>query len=191
MKISRTVVNVVASAVLVPGLSWALLGCNDASQLAPTAPQLTVNRSESAAPVSTTEFTGFINFCVSYPPSTFNLTPGGTLHFTPSNQNRWVTGNPLIDGVEQNAVVANIDLKNGQGVANLDVSLKPDAVNGTWEIRQHLSIPEFVSTGVGHGTGDLRGLTIEFTTNPAGGTSSCNPDMPRGAVQGTILSPAS
>jgi hypothetical protein len=190
MECSRTVVNGVVSAVLVTTLSWVVVGCRDSSPLAPTAPQAVLRASVAASPASSTEFDGFINFCVSDDPSRFKITPGGTIHFGVSNENRWVTGNPLIDGIEHNTGAANINLNNGQVVVHLELSLKPDAVNGTWEIEQQVRPPEG-STGVGHGTGDLQGMTIKFTTEPAGGTSVCNPDMPKAPVHGVILSPAS
>jgi hypothetical protein len=171
-----------------------LVACRD-DPTAPTLARLTkspaLRTSVAAAPASSTEFDGFVNFCVSDDPTRFKITSGGTLHFATSNENRWVTGNPLIDGVEHNTVAANINLKNGQGVVHLDLSLKPDAVNGTWEIKQQLSLPEGVSSGVGHGTGDLQGMTIKFTSSPPAGTSVCNPDQPKAGVHGVILSPAS
>jgi hypothetical protein len=170
-----------------------LVACRDA----PTAPnlaQLTASQalraSAAAARASSTEFDGFVNTCSSTDPSRFKATPGGTVHFTASNTNMWVTGNPLIDGVEHNTVKVNINNK-GQGVVQLDASLKPDAVNGTWEIQWHLSLPGFVGSGVGHGTGDLQGMTIKFTFDLAAGPSDCNPDGPKGHVNGVILSPAS
>jgi hypothetical protein len=164
----------------------------------PTAPnpgRLTASRalmrSVPAAPAANTEFDGFINFCQAGDPTGFRVTPGGTVHFGVSNENRWVTGNPLIDGVEHNTGRAIIN-PHGQLIANLDNSLKPDAVNGTWEIEQHLRVGDGVSTGVGHGTGDLLGMTIKFTTDPiAGRESVCNPDALSARVYGVILSPAS
>jgi hypothetical protein len=102
----------------------------------------------------------------------------------------WVTGNGLIDGIEQNTGHGVID-PHGL-VVNLDLSLKPDAVNGTWEIRQQFRVPDGTTTGVGHGTGDLQGLTIKFTTEPIiDSPSACNPDMPKAAVHGAVISPAS
>ena len=170
-----------------------LVACRDN----PTAPDLArltgpraLTASVAAGTASSTEFDGFDNNCFSADLTKFNATPGGTVHFRVSNENRWVTGNPLIDGVETNTGAANIN-STGQGVVHLTSSLKPDAVNGTWEIQTHLSLPDFIGFGVGHGTGDLQGMTIKFTTEPGGGTSVCNPDMPRGAVHGVILSPAS
>jgi hypothetical protein len=156
-----------------------------------TAPQGSLRASvEAAVAASSTEFDGFDNNCSSADLTKFNATPGGTLHFRVSNENRWVTGNSLIDGVERNTGAANFD-NAGQGVVHLYSSLKPDAVNGTWEIVTQLSLPDFVGSGVGHGTGDLQGMTIKFTFDLAAGPSDCNPDGPKGHVHGVILSPAS
>jgi hypothetical protein len=187
---ARTVVNVAVSALLATALSWVLVGCRDSSPLSPTAPQVAL-RAAVAAASSSTEFDGFINFCHAGDPSGFRVTPGGTVHFGVSNENRWVTGNPLIDGVEHNTGDANIN-PDGQVVVRLKNSLKPGAVNGTWEIIQQVRVPDGVSTGVGHGTGDLQGMTIKFTTDPTFvPTSVCNPDMLKAGVHGVILSPAS
>jgi hypothetical protein len=189
MKANRTVINGVVRAVLVTALSWVLAGCRDSSALNPTAPRA-LRASVEAEAASTTEFDGFDNNCSSADLTKFNATPGGTLHFRVSNENRWVTGNSLIDGVESNTGAANFN-NTGQGVVRLDSSLKPDAVNGTWEIQTQLSLPDFVGSGVGHGTGDLQGMTIKFTFDLAAGPSDCNPDGPKGHVHGVILSPAS
>src|SRR4029077_17187707 len=105
-------------------------------------------------------------------------------------ENRWVTGNSLIDGVERNTGAANFN-NTGQGVVHLTSSLKPDAVNGSWEIQTQLSLPDFVGSGVGHGTGELQGMTIKYTFDLAAGPSVCMPDGPKGHVHGVILSPAS
>ena len=161
----------------------------------PTAPNLArlaapeALRASVAARASSTEFDGFINFCHAGDPTRFKITPGGTVHFDVSNENRWVTGNPLIDGVEHNTGSASVN-PHGQVVVSLHNSLKPDAVNGTWEIVQQLRIGDGVSTGVGHGTGELQGMIIKFTTDPPVPTSVCNADMPKAPVHG-VLSPAS
>lgn len=152
--------------------------------------------SAAATPAMRTEFEGFVNFCESASPDKLIVTPGGTLHLHGvGNRNQWVTGNSLIDGFEENAVLLNLNLKNGTGTAQLDVTLEPDAVNGTWEIRQTVKVVDFApagSKGVGHGTGELQGMTIKFTTlPPAGGASLCNPEMGRGAVHGVVIAPAS
>jgi hypothetical protein len=170
-----------------------LVGCRDeptAANLArPTAGQ-TLRADVAAAAASSTEFDGFDNNCFSAELTKFNATPGGTVHFRVSNENRWVTGNSLIDGIESNTGAANFN-NTGQGVVHLDSSLKPDAVNGTWEIQTHLSLPDFVGSGVGHGTGDLQGMTIKFTFELAAGPSDCNSEGPKGHLHGVILSPAS
>jgi hypothetical protein len=190
MKANRTVVNSVASAVLITALSWVLAGCRDSSPLPPTAPPVALRASVAAERASSTEFDGFDNACVAGDLTKFNATPGGTLHFRVSNENRWATGNSLIDGVETNTGAANFN-NSGQGLVHLTSSLKPDAVDGTWEIQTHLSLPDFVGGGVGHGTGDLQGMTIKYTFDLAVGPSDCNPDGPKGHVHGIILSPAS
>jgi hypothetical protein len=193
MKSSRRLVNGVANAVLLAAAMTITVGCRDSLPTSPKAMN-TVTTSRAVQAASTTEFNGFIDHCASAPPTNFRITPGGTLHFVAANENQWVTGNPLVDGVEENTVLANINLKQGTGNVHLDLSLKPDAVNGTWEIRQTVSIVDGSpagSSGVGHGTGHLQGMTIKFTTEPGvAGDNICNPDMPVSPVQGEILSPA-
>jgi hypothetical protein len=189
MKVSRAAVNGVVNGVLVTALSWMLLGCSDSSPLTSTAPQPGVRASVTTATASSTEFNGFINFCHASDFSYFTAA-GRTVHFGVSNENRWVAGNPLIDGTELNTGRAIID-PHGL-VVNLDNSLKPDAVNGTWEIKQQFRIPDGTTSGVGHGTGDLQGMTLKFTTDPiAGAVSDCNPNDFKAGVHGVILSPAS
>ena len=95
----------------------------------PTAPGA-LRASVAAAAASSTEFDGFINFCHNAGLIGFRATPGGTVHFGVANENRWVTGNPLIDGLEHNTGDANIN-PYGQVVVRLQNSLKPDAVNGS------------------------------------------------------------
>jgi hypothetical protein len=187
-RVSRPVAGtLMAAAMIITG------GCRDTL---PTSPKgmNAVTPSLAVQSASTTEFNGFVDFCASEPQTNFKITPGGTLHFLGANENRWVTGNPLIDGVEQNTVLANINLKQGTGNVHLDLSLKPDAVDGTWEIRQTVNIRDGApagSSGVGHGTGDLQGMTIKFTTEPGvAGDNICNADMPVAPLQGEILSPA-
>ena len=174
-------------------ISLLLVACRN-EPTAPNAARLTASQplraSVAVSAASRMEFDGFNNNCSSTDPSRFNATPSGNVHFTASNENRWVTGNSLIDGVERNTVIANIN-KTGEGVVQLNSSLKPDAVNGTWQIQWHLSLPDFVGSGVGHGTGELQGMTIKFDFDPAAGPSTCNSNGPQGHVHGFILSPAS
>ena len=78
-------------------------------------------------------------------------------------------------------------------VAALDVTLAPFAFDGTWEIRQINQLRQnglFVSKGVGHGTGELRGMTINFTTGQfVFGLNPCSP-FPSAEVQGVLRGPA-
>lgn len=164
---------------LVPALAFtaviALLGaCKDT----PTRPASSIEKASAraaAAASSDVAFDGFICFGPGSPGS-IGVTPGGTTHVRDfSNTNQWVTGNALIDGMEHNTVSANIN-RTGSGVAHLDVSLQPNGINGTWEIRQTLRIEGGVPTGSagrGHGTGDLRGMTIQFTTGAAAPRTGC------------------
>jgi|SRR4051812_2617355 hypothetical protein len=169
-------------------LSWMVAGCSDSAPLKPVAPEVAFRSSAVVAPASSTQFDGFINFCEPGPVTDFKES-GTTIHFRVSNLNKWVTGNPLIDGYETNTGRAVID-PHGL-VVNLGNSIKPDAVNGTWEIKQQFRIPDGTTSGVGRGTGDLLGMTMKFTTEPIiPSPSDCNPNEFKGAVHGVILSPA-
>ncbi len=148
----------------------------------------------SAAAATRTEFEGFINFCESFAPDGVKITPGGTLHVQGArNRNEWVTGNPLVDGSEENVVDVNIN-RTGNGHAHLAVTVRPDAVDGTWEIRQTVEVIGGVpglGRGVGHGTGELHGMTIKFTAGATPvGQSVCNPANPTVELRGIIISPA-
>lgn len=142
-----------------------------------------------------TEFQGFICLGTSAGGKEW-INPGGVYHFrNGENVNRWVTGNPLIDGAENNVADMNLNLKNGTGTIHLDLSVKPDAVSGTWEIRQTVQFRDFEPisvSGVGHGTGELQGLTLKFTgEGPAPIPEACGPDGGFGpAIQGVILGSA-
>lgn len=141
-----------------------------------------------------TDFSGFIHFCAGGPPDKAFETPGGaTFHLRgASNQNVWETGNPLIDGAEMNVV--NINFNPGGGNVHLDATVFPDAVMGTWEIAQTLKINAdgtSSSHGVGHGTGELHGMTIQFSTGEPvdTGANPCAP-LPSAPISGTIRVPA-
>lgn len=148
----------------------------------------------AVTPATRTQFEGFVNFCESTAPDGIRITPGGTLHVNGArNRNLWVTGNPLIDGFEENVVDVHLNLDTGNGVVHLAVTLSPDAVDGTWEIRTQLTLRGGASiggSGVGHGTGELQGMTIKFTIAPESGVSACNPDFGGAELRGVIISPA-
>lgn len=137
-----------------------------------------------------TEFAGFIHFCSGGPPDKFFVTPNGeTVHVRgASNQNVWETGNPLIDGAETNQ--ANININPSGGNVQLDVTVYPDGVLGTWEISQTLHPDDtgtLVGKGVGHGTGELHGMTIKFTAGAIvlTGANPCGP-FPSAPISGEI-----
>jgi len=165
----------------------------------PTSPMTTVSgraASSVATLVPRIEFQGFICFGVTTVQGNEWISHGGVYHFrNGENLNRWVTGNPLVDGVEHNVADENLNLKNGTGTIHLDLSVKPDAVDGTWEIRQTVQFRDFevVDTrGVGHGTGELHGLTLKFTAEGAAPIpGACGTEGGFGpAIQGVILGPA-
>ena len=147
----------------------------------------------AVTPATRTEFEGFIHFCSSGPPDKVIVTPGGkTLHLRGiSNSNEWVTGNPLIDGAESNS--PNVNFNPTSGAVHLDVTLYPDGVMGTWEIAQTLNFRgngTFSSHGVGHGTGELHGMTIKFNTTPAVLVDNPCSDLDSAPLSGVIVSPA-
>jgi len=157
---------------------------------------LVIGASAAGAPATRTLFEGFIHFCGGGPDEVFFVTPGGTVHFKGGmNFNYWETGNTFIDGPESNISHGNFNPTSG--VVNLDVTLEPYAHSGTWEISQILNFRgngSFSGHGVGHGTGDLHGMTIKFTTedpvffDPA--DKPCFTDIPVSApVSGVIISP--
>ena len=170
-------------------LSVALIGCAD-SPAGPGAVKPPLRPSLTTASARSTEFSGLISFCVNAEIVKFKESPDGTVHFRGvGNRNQWVTGNRLIDGFETNDVRATID-KNGNGVAHIDGFLKPDAVKGKWEMKYTVSITggvPAIAHGVGHGTRDLKGMTIEFASGPAMAVDNvCNPEMGGARVHGVI-----
>jgi hypothetical protein len=180
-----------SSALLSVTLSLGIIcGCAEQYQ-DPTGLRPTAATHDVVAAVATrTTFAGFICFGPGSGGET-TITPGDILHTRDRNNvNYWVTGNPLIDGVEHNVVNANIDVDTGHGSIALDLSVKPDAVNGTWEIREHVLRPSGAAHGVGHGTGELQGMTIEFDGAPGPISSGCDSGF-GSHIQGTISSPAS
>jgi hypothetical protein len=138
-------------------------------------------------------FNGYLHFCGSTAPEKVIQTPGGTLHIRgATNENRWDTGNPLIDGQETNTVIVNFSHVTGKVRAQM--TLLPDAYPGSsWEITQTLhfrpdgSVP---GKGVGHGTGALRGMTIKFNAGDlVFGHNTCSTE-PSALLTGVILAPA-
>jgi hypothetical protein len=151
----------------------------------PTSPTTGSHSSESLPSLSVaaarTEFGGFIHPCGGAVTDE-TVTPGDVLHQLAANRNEWVTGEPLIDGVESNVVRININLKSGGGIANVRSTITPEGVEGTWELRYQVKViggGPATARGVGHGTGELRGMTLKFTAGLAEpGQNSCNAEIP-------------
>lgn len=181
--------TILASFVLPLG---AVLACGD-ELTSPTRKEQAVELAAVAA--SRTELTGLLHPCGG-PPGEERTTRGGTLHIRDAgNRNQWVTGHPLVDGFEVNVTDLHINLKTGDGIAHANSTLTPAAVNGTWEIRYHVEVEDFFpgnAHGVGHGTGDLHGMTLKFSAPPpAVGANVCNPEIPIVVpIRLVIISPA-
>lgn len=148
----------------------------------------------AAAP--TIAFEGVFYPCSGGDPSS-EWVSGNVLHFRgATNHNLWVTGEPLLDGFADNVVDADINLKTGAGVAHARESLRPAAVEGTWEITVTVFVDAtgLTAHGEGYGTGELQGLTIELQ-NPgivelSPGTNPCS-DVPEAVlIEGEIRSPS-
>lgn len=175
-----------------------LAACDATPTAAPAAGPLDVLdvSARSTAAADRVEFEGFIHFCESDPFEDIRLTPGGTLHLREGiNRNRWITDSPLVTGEETNVVSGNINFHNPEaGVGQLEITIAPDGVDGTWEARAHLHDPgpEGVLRGVGHGTGDLLGKSIEFSTPPgvAQVENVCSDVFDVKSVSGVVVSTA-
>lgn len=159
-----------------------LASCQDSptAATAPDSPPL------NKTPASSMPFAGFMYNC-SGTESDLWVTPGGVAHFEgATNTNEWVTGNSLIDGIEENLELGGIANPNGTVTVLWEATITPDAVNGTWETSTyHLTLNANGARGakgVAHGTGDLAGMTIRFTIVPdftmQPPETACNPDFP-------------
>lgn len=121
---------------------------------------------------------------------------GNVYHFRDSeNDNLWVTGNPLIDGPEVNFVNGDINLTTGTGRAHPRSTIYPVAVDGTWQLEITVFVGEsgLTGRGVGHGTGELAGMTISFT-NPGDvaidpSENPCSGVPAAVLIEGEILAP--
>jgi hypothetical protein len=117
-------------------------------------------RLDATAAPTRTSFRGYIYFCSAFGPDQFWVTPGGTSHIRKfGNVNQWVVGNPLIDGID----MAELDGNNF--IAHGPSTLVPSdpGVDGTWKTENHVDLRGPVTNhGTGHGTGDLRGMSMQF-----------------------------
>lgn len=80
--------------------------------------------------------------------------------------NLWITDNELLNGVEENHVVATFEPgpPPPTGTIEIDGTTVVDAVEGAWRFRQIIFVTpeEDRGYGFGIGTGDLRGKLILF-----------------------------
>jgi hypothetical protein len=151
--------------------------------------------SSSVTSATRTKFDGFIHFCEITPPDDIRVTPGNTVHITGAkNRNLFDTGNPLVDGFLENVVDVNNNLNNLTGSVHITAILSPFAVDGTWEIQATNQLIRGVLIGVravGHGTGELQGMTIKY--NGIGqeiGVNTCNPNNDSAIIEGVIIASA-
>lgn len=147
-------------------------------------------------------FDGHIYFCAPLmPPVSEEPLPGDKAIVTFVNiGNLWVTGNELVDGVEENEVRALVDTSTIPPtpiLTRINLQLEPYAFDGRWYMRQLITPgPEGDSgRGFGFGIGDLRGKFAWFTTGafefpfadfPAE-ESPCGPTV-RVALHGKVIS---
>ena len=150
----------------------------------PTSPAAGSRTSDPLPPVSAaarTEFEGFIHPCGGALTEE-RVTPGGVVHQLATNRNEWVTGVPLLDGVETNVVRIIVNSKTGRGIANVTSTITPEGVEGAWKLKYQVKVIDggpATARGVGHGTGELRGMTLKFTADLAEpGQNSCNAEIP-------------
>ena len=118
---------------------------------------------------SSSRFDGHIVFCA--PPSdpvNVEVLPDGTqiLEFV-NIGNIWLTGNWLVDGVEENHVTATTSPDSP--ITRIDINAKTnvEAVEGGWRIWQHILVSPEGDTGWGFGIGkgDLRGRLLVFRSS--------------------------
>lgn len=180
--------------------SIAMVGLIAACQDAPTAVSTLEGPLLRATPASSIPFSGYMYSC-DFAFGDEWVTPGGVFHFDGSTAiNEWVTGNPLIDGIEQNIELGGMANANGTLTVRYEATITPNAVDGTWETSTYqlqLNATRFGGAkGVAHGTGDLAGMTMRFTLVPdftmTPPETACDPDFPFVFVlEGTIHEAAS
>ena len=138
-------------------------------------------------------FEGHIVFCAPQtPPVSVEVLPGGVEIATFINiGNIWLTGHPLVDGVEENRVVAKFDPTSPVTTANVKGKVDVAAVHGIWRFRQRLMIsPDGVSgIGIGLGFGDLRGKLMIFRSGDVEVIENSPCEVPVGAtLKGKVIS---
>jgi hypothetical protein len=159
-----------------------------------TSPDALAPLLDATAAPTRTSFDGYIYFCSDgQPPDREWFAPGGTLHFrNAGNTNQWDMGNPLIDGIETNEVDLNLNFNGGVGFVHGTSPLVPFAVSGTWQIKFHVNTSNGTARGVGHGTGNLQGMSLKFSNVVSTATTPpnpCNTAPDRAWTTGIITTP--
>ena len=113
-------------------------------------------------------FEGHIVFCapMNDPVNVVELPDGGRIETFINIGNVWLTGNPLVDGVEKNIVKATFTPDGGPPASVvIRGKVNVDALDGIWLFKQRLNVgPNGEGIGIGFGLGDLRGKLIVFET---------------------------
>lgn len=137
-------------------------------------------------------FEGHIVFCAPQdPPLNVEILPDGVEIVTFLNiGNIWVTGNPLVDGVEKNISVITFDPASEDVVIKQRGKVEVAAVDGKWKFRQFITISPTgaIGKGIGIGKGDLRGKLMLFETGTAEFIENSPCEVPFGVpLRGKII----
>lgn len=118
--------------------------------------------------VRVSEFSGHIIFCAPRTdPIDVKELPNGVEIVTFHNiGNVWRTGNPLVDGTEENISVVKFDPASPTVKVKIRGKVDVAALDGKWKFRQQLTVgPDGESSfGLGFGFGDLHGSLVLFET---------------------------
>ncbi|MGH8193631.1 MAG: hypothetical protein ACREQ8_04405 [Woeseiaceae bacterium] len=139
------------------------------------------------------EFEGHIVFCAPQnPPVIVEELPGGVEIVTFVNiGNIWLTGNPLVDGIEENRAVVTFVPDSPITTVKIKGKIDVAAVDGRWRFRQRIILgPDGDSgIGLGLGSGDLRGKLLLFQTGTPELIENSPCEVPIGApLTGKIIS---
>ena len=111
-------------------------------------------------------FDGYIEFCATESGFLGSETlPDGTrIDRFFNNGNLYRTGNPLIDGYEENEATATFPPDSMEFTIDIRATVDVDSVDGVWRVRQKVIVgPDGArGGGIGFGTGDLRGKLFIF-----------------------------
>lgn len=102
--------------------------------------------------------------------------PGGNYHERGGTHDTLeVAGNPCLDGPGFVTVKVNIN-KNGKVDVGGKFNIYPDAYEGIWKTKWHVTDDHLI-VAVGHGTGELAGMKIEFVFDGGEGVDGIGPYM--------------